>query len=82
MRSIWDRELTTKRMVRDGVTVSVLRSREHEYNVSPSSRARLNSILPLAEYVGVSLFVFPEKVRRPTPLAPDTATPSEAGESS
>ena len=71
MRSIWDRELTTKRMVRDGVTVSVLRSREHEYNVSPSSRARLKSILPLAEDVGASLFVFPEQVRLLTQRAPD-----------
>jgi len=58
-------------MVRDGVTVSVLRSREHEYNVSPSSRARLKSILPLAEDVGASLFVFPEQVRLLTQRAPD-----------
>ncbi len=79
MRSVWDRELTTKRMVRNGVTVSVLRSTEKEYNVTPSSRARLDSILPLAEYVGASLFVFPEIVRRPTMLAMD-ASPIESVE--
>jgi hypothetical protein len=74
MRSIWDRELTTKRMVHNAITISVVRNVCREYpRVTTSSRQRLESLFPLAEYVGASLFVFPDGVRRPTPRALDAS---------
>jgi len=72
MRSIWDRELTTKRTVHNAFTISIVRNVCREYQrVTTASRQRLESLLPLAEYVGASLFVFPDGVRRPTQDAPD-----------
>jgi hypothetical protein len=64
MRSIWDRRLTTNRMVLNGAQVTVIREKDRLYLPTHASRMRPDSILPLAEPVGAALFEFPDNVCR------------------
>jgi hypothetical protein len=68
MRSIWNRELTDKRMVQPyGIGIVIMRKGAHRTysRASLSSKTRLDKILTLADNAGAGLYVFPDKVHLP-----------------